>query len=90
MDLYSLEQYIDLLVFIYNNPNVVVSSILSSIKITKTKLYVLLNDWAEDGILIKKKKEQISPGGDQYEFKIAEKGKTFLEDLAKKLEESNI
>ncbi len=90
MDLNSIEQYVDLLIFIHSNPNVVASSILSSIKITTTRLYVLLNDWAKDGILIKKKKDQISPGGDQFEFKIAKKGERFLNNIARKLEESNI
>lgn len=89
MDTRKIERYVNLLLFIYENPGCVIATIKKEVGMIYSSLYNLLESWIKEKKIIKVRKDRIYFGGKKDEYSITQEGIDLLlrlkEVLNKKL-----
>lgn len=82
------KQDIGILSHIRKNPKIAISSIASHFNLSYLKANRMVQRYVEWRYVHKNPRENIPPGGDQFDFTISQKGIQFLESLFKILQKS--
>jgi predicted transcriptional regulator len=84
-----IEQYVNLLLFIYGNPSCELATLKKELGMAYSTLHNLLEKWIEEKKIKKVRKDKIYLGGTKDEYSITQEGIDFLfrlkEVLNKKL-----